>query len=106
MAESPHFAWPQETRETVHLGKTLIADDFSIAAPTGANAVRAIVIKALTVELPVKSHLESGLQNPSAPPVPLLVQRGLGPAAVAVARVLLRLGPIAEAGLHPANRCY
>ena len=48
MAESPHFAWPQETRETVHLGKTLIADDFSIAAPTGANAVRANVIKALT----------------------------------------------------------
>lgn len=106
MAECPHFAWPQETRETVHLGKTLLADDFSIAAPTGANAVRANVIKALTVELLVKSHLGSGLQNPSGPPVPLLLQRGPGPAAVAVARVLLRLGPVAEAGLHRANRCY
>lgn len=62
LAECPHYDWPQSVRETVHLGKTLSAEDFSIAAPAGANAVRAKVIgvvenqaptKALTFELPV-----------------------------------------------------
>ena len=62
LAECPHYDWPQSVRETVQLGKTLSAEDFSIAAPAGANAVRAKVIgvvenqaptKALTFELPV-----------------------------------------------------
>lgn len=62
LAECPHYDWPQSVRDTVHLGKTLSAEDFSIAAPAGANAVRAKVIgvvenqaptKALTFELPV-----------------------------------------------------
>lgn len=62
LAECPHYPWPQAVRDTVRLGKRLHADDFSIAAPAGANAVRAKVIgvvenqaptKALSFELPV-----------------------------------------------------
>ena len=62
LAECPHYPWPQAARDTVRLGKRLHADDFSIAAPAGANAVRAKVIgvvenqaptKALSFELPV-----------------------------------------------------
>jgi adenine deaminase len=58
----PHYAWPQAARETVRLGKAHAAGDFEIAAPKGANAVKARVIgvvenqaptKALTYELPV-----------------------------------------------------
>ena len=62
LVDCPHYDWPQNTRETVRLGKALDAEDFSITAPAGANAVRAKVIgvvenqaptKALTFELPV-----------------------------------------------------
>ena len=60
--DCPHYDWPADARQTVRLGKTLTAADFVIAAPKGANAVRAKVIgvvenqaptKALTFELPV-----------------------------------------------------
>ena len=60
--DCPHYTWPDDARQTVRLGKTLTAADFVIAAPNGANAVRAKVIgvvenqaptKALTFELPV-----------------------------------------------------
>lgn len=62
LVDCPHYDWPQNARETVRLGKALDAEDFSITAPAGANAVRAKVIgvlenqaptKALTFELPV-----------------------------------------------------
>ena len=60
--DCPHYVWPADARQTVRLGKVLEAADFVIAAPKGANAVRAKVIgvvenqaptKALTFELPV-----------------------------------------------------
>ncbi len=60
--DCPHLDWPDDTRATVHLGKTLDATDFEIAAPEGKNAVTAKVIgvvenqaptEALTAELPV-----------------------------------------------------
>jgi adenine deaminase len=60
--DCPHFDWPDAARQTVHLGKTLNAADFAIAAPKGANAVSANVIgvvenqaptRALKFELPV-----------------------------------------------------
>jgi adenine deaminase len=60
--DCPHFDWPDVARQTVHLGKTLNAADFAIAAPKGANAVSANVIgvvenqaptRALKFELPV-----------------------------------------------------
>ncbi|WP_299917108.1 adenine deaminase [uncultured Roseobacter sp.] len=69
LVECPHYDWPSAARQTVHLGKTLAADDFTIAAPTGANAVRANVIgvvenqaptKALQFELPVtEGHVQA-----------------------------------------------
>ncbi|MDW3223480.1 MAG: adenine deaminase [Paracoccaceae bacterium] len=62
LVECPHYDWPDTARQTVNMGKTLVADDFAVPAPTGANAVRANVIgvvenqaptKALQFELPV-----------------------------------------------------
>jgi len=62
LVECPHYAWPEEARATVRLGKALEAADFAIAAPEGANTVTAKVIgvvenqaptKALTAELDV-----------------------------------------------------
>ena len=62
LVDCPHYDWPATARQTVHLGKTLAADDFAIPAPDGANAVKAKVIgvvenqaptKALTFDLPV-----------------------------------------------------
>ena len=64
--DCPHYDWPDSARQTVRLGKTLAATDFEIAAPEGANAVKAKVIgvvenqaptKALTAELPVVEGL-------------------------------------------------
>ncbi|PWE28893.1 adenine deaminase [Maritimibacter sp. 55A14] len=67
--DCPHLAWPDDVRATVHLGKHLAAEDFAIAAPEGANRVRARVIgvvenqaptKALSAELPVADGRVSG----------------------------------------------
>ena len=65
LADCPHYDWPDHVRQTVRLGKTLQAEDFTIPAPAGANAVKAKVIgvvenqaptKALTFELPVTEN--------------------------------------------------
>lgn len=62
LVDCPHYAWPDTARRTVHLKKTLSAEDFEVAAPAGANAVTANVIgvvenqaptRALRFELPV-----------------------------------------------------
>ncbi|SFC76979.1 adenine deaminase [Tropicimonas isoalkanivorans] len=64
--DCPHLEWPDAARSSVNLGKTLTAADFEIAAPSGANHVRAKVIgvvenqaptKALSAELPVADGL-------------------------------------------------
>lgn len=60
----PHLDWPEDARDTVHLGKTLAGPDFEVAAPEGKNAVTVKVIgvvenqaptEALTAELPVEN---------------------------------------------------
>ena len=60
--DCPHYAWPNTARTTVNMARDLNADDFTIQAPDGANAVTANVIgvvenqaptKALQFELPV-----------------------------------------------------
>jgi len=60
--DCPHLPWPADVRSTVRLGRPLAARDFVIAAPEGANRVRARVIgvvenqaptRALSLELPV-----------------------------------------------------
>lgn len=62
VVDCPHYTWPEAARQTVHLGKSLAADDFLITAPEGKNTVTARVIgvvenqaptKALTVDLDV-----------------------------------------------------
>ena len=65
----PHLDWPADARQTVHLGKTLVSDDFEIAAPEGRNAVTARVIgvvenqaptEALRADLPVRDGIVEG----------------------------------------------
>lgn len=67
--DCPHFDWPDSARGTVHLGHELTSSDFEIAAPEGANSVRANVIgvvenqaptKALKADLPVREGLVEG----------------------------------------------
>jgi len=62
LVECPHYPWPDHARRTVNMARDLRADDFTISAPAGANAVTANVIgvvenqaptKALQFELPV-----------------------------------------------------
>ncbi|EEX08987.1 adenine deaminase [Ruegeria lacuscaerulensis ITI-1157] len=67
--DCPHYDWPDRARNTVHLGHALTAADFEIAAPEGANRVRANVIgvvenqaptQALKAELPIIGGLVEG----------------------------------------------
>ncbi|MEP3787163.1 adenine deaminase [Ascidiaceihabitans sp.] len=64
--DCPHLDWPENARNTVHMGKTLSGTDFEIVAPSGANSVTANVIgvvenqaptKALKADLPVRDGL-------------------------------------------------
>ncbi len=65
----PHLDWPEDSRNTVHLGKTLEPQHFEIAAPEGANRVHAKVIgvvenqaptEALEADLPVVDGVVEG----------------------------------------------
>jgi adenine deaminase len=65
----PHYDWPADARDTVHMGKHLDGSDFAIHAPSGKNSVRAKVIgvvenqaptEALTAELSVVDGLVEG----------------------------------------------
>ncbi|KIC40461.1 adenine deaminase [Ruegeria sp. ANG-R] len=67
--DCPHLNWPAKARDTVHLGHELTSTDFEIAAPTGANRVRANVIgvvenqaptQALQADLPIVEGLVEG----------------------------------------------
>jgi adenine deaminase len=67
--DCPHLDWPEDTRTTVHLGKVMMATDFEVPAPEGANTVTAKVIgvvenqaptKALTAQLPVVDGVVEG----------------------------------------------
>jgi adenine deaminase len=55
LVECPHIEWPNHVRKTVHLGKTLGAQDFEIPAPSGARTVRAKVIGAVENQAPTKA---------------------------------------------------
>jgi adenine deaminase len=67
--DCPHLDWPEDTRQSVHLGKQLEATDFEVTAPEGANAATVRVIgvvenqaptEALTAELPVEDGVVEG----------------------------------------------
>lgn len=51
----PAFAWPQAARETVRMGRRLAAADFRIAAPAGANRVRARVVGVVENQAPTRA---------------------------------------------------
>ena len=55
LVECPHYDWPAHARQTVRLGHELSAKDFEIAAPEGANAVRANVIGVVENQAPTKA---------------------------------------------------
>jgi adenine deaminase len=56
----PPYDYPESARNTVHLGRTVLADDFDIKAPAGANEVRARVIGVIENQAPTKA-LEADL---------------------------------------------
>ena len=67
--DCPHYDWPADARDTVHMGRVLDDSDFTIHAPSGKNSVRAKVIgvvenqaptEALTAELSVVDGLVEG----------------------------------------------
>ena len=51
----PHLDWPTHSRETVKLGKTLVAKDFEIPAPKGAETLTANVIGVVENQAPTKA---------------------------------------------------
>ncbi len=68
-ADFPHIDWPAHARASVNMGAPKVADDFIVAAPEGANRVKAKVIgvvenqaptKALTAELEVADGAVEG----------------------------------------------
>jgi adenine deaminase len=66
VVELPKFAYPQTAKNTVHVGRTLGAKDFEIAAPKGANKVEARVIGVIENQAPTKAlqhplNVKSGL---------------------------------------------
>ncbi len=55
LTDCPHYPWPSTVRETVKLGKKLLADDFTISAPEGVSSVKAKVIGVIENQAPTKS---------------------------------------------------
>lgn len=57
LADCPHYNWPHSARQTVKLGKTLGADDFTISAPDHAgDTVTARVIGVVENQAPTKAR--------------------------------------------------
>ena len=55
LVECPHYNWPDHARQTVHLGQNRVAQDFEVAAPSGANSVTANVIGVVENQAPTKA---------------------------------------------------
>src|SRR5690606_8431409 len=60
IAELPRFAYPANARDTVRIGAQVTPDRFDIAAPAGANEVRARVIGVIENQAPTRA-LEASL---------------------------------------------
>ncbi len=60
-AEMPAFEWPRSSRQTVNMKRDVKPEDFDIAAPEGANSVRARVIGVVENQAPTKA-LEADLK--------------------------------------------
>jgi adenine deaminase len=57
--EPPKFDYPAFARNTVHVGRQIIAKDFEIPAPAGANKVEARVIGVIENQAPTKALQKS-----------------------------------------------
>ncbi len=55
VAQIPAAQYPQSARDTVHLGKTLVADDFKIPAPANSHRVDARVIGVIENQAPTRA---------------------------------------------------
>ncbi|SHF48177.1 Adenine deaminase [Litoreibacter ascidiaceicola] len=51
----PHLDWPEDVRQTVHLGRELSTADFEIRAPDGAKTVTAKVIGVVENQAPTEA---------------------------------------------------
>ncbi|QIG49695.1 adenine deaminase [Nordella sp. HKS 07] len=60
-ADIPAYAYPASARDTVKMGRKLVAKDFDIEAPKGANQVKARVIGVIENQAPTKA-LERSLK--------------------------------------------
>lgn len=58
LAECPHLDWPEETRRTVNLGKTLKPTDFHVPAPDDTKSVTARVIGVIENQAPTKALIK------------------------------------------------
>lgn len=54
-APCPHLNWPEDTRQTVKLGRSLSSDDFRIVAPSGCDSVIANVIGVVENQAPTRA---------------------------------------------------
>ncbi|NGR08414.1 adenine deaminase [bacterium SGD-2] len=57
VADIPAWDYPASAKNTVKLGKSLSPDDFDIAAPEGANSVRARVINIIENQAPTRASV-------------------------------------------------
>ncbi|EYD73286.1 adenine deaminase [Limimaricola hongkongensis] len=55
----PHYDWPERARQTVHLGRELVAHDFRVAAPEGAKEIRAKVIGVVENQAPTRALIRA-----------------------------------------------
>ncbi|OAN79035.1 adenine deaminase [Jannaschia sp. EhC01] len=85
LAECPHLDWPEDTRQSVNLGKALTAADFEIrsdAAQVTANVIGVVEnqapTKALVMDLPVRA----GIVEPDGIAQIALVERHRGTGGV------------------------
>ena len=88
VADIPPYPYPSFAKGTVKTGRTIVADDFAIAAPSGRNVVEARVIgvienqaptKALVKRLPVVDGLVSGDRSQDVSQIAVVERhRGLG----------------------------
>ncbi|MBN8243022.1 adenine deaminase [Nitratireductor aquimarinus] len=63
-ADIPAYDYPAKAKNTVRLGKSLAAQDFDIAAPEGANHVRARVIGVIENQAPTRAlEAELGVED-------------------------------------------
>lgn len=63
-ADIPAYDYPAKAKNTVRLGKNLAAQDFDIAAPEGANHVRARVIGVIENQAPTRAlEAELGVED-------------------------------------------